>query len=272
MAIDKANSERIVPRMPKQSSPAVPFLKVQRSPTKKRRITYNVQAIQSLSGVKGIPLKRGPTGALAGQGYIPATGATMTPRELTAQQVADIFPFAENPIASLLYSGVTYYSDPLIRGGGYYDPSTNQLHFGSDANRGVFGHELTHAVQDLQPWKFGAASAFANEPANNYSKIVEIIKYGSDIGRTIGNRGMLYEKFATAVGGYGAYRGNQPADIGSTVKSVFGTSLGTFRPSGLSDRNAYYAGAGPANLDTLGEQTARAVQGYQFHQPNFFQY
>ena len=51
MAIDKANSERIVPRMPKQSSPAVPFLKVQRSPTKKRRITYNVQAIQSLSGV-----------------------------------------------------------------------------------------------------------------------------------------------------------------------------------------------------------------------------
>ena len=91
--------------------------------------------------------------------YVPATGSTMARRELTAQEMAGVYPglVSKRPelLERLARRGVTYYIDPLLlqRTGaaGVYDPVAKAATVHRGMPSFVAAHEVVHADLSTGP-------------------------------------------------------------------------------------------------------------------------
>ena len=143
--------------MPRRKPPKVPISQTKQK-VSTRRITYNVQAIQSLAN---LPQDIGPSTTRVSQtqreAYIERESrvAPRFPqqRELTAQEFGSLYPqlLAKDPdlLSGLAERGVTFHTDPnLIQNlgaGGIYDPYTRQISVQQGQPGLVAAHEVVHA-------------------------------------------------------------------------------------------------------------------------------
>ena len=220
-----------------------------KSPPPPRTPRYNVREIQSINPtpsklVESDRLKKRKVSQKRLQSYVPATGSTMSRRELSAREMAGLHPelVAKRPelLNRLAKRGVTFHIDPLLaqkeRYGGYYSPSSKEIVLQQGSGTGVAAHETVHAsmatswvnpVRFLVDKNYRAARAsdlvISGKTPIGQALRLYLAAAGGNIGARVQKASMSSEIFAIGAYGVGAYPG-LPVDY-SEAESLFGGSF-----------------------------------------------